>query len=77
MYTDQWNAPLGQDTPRPEPVGGHCFVQFDTYRALLFGGRYESGRKNDTWIFDLEQRVCVTFHNTALIRITYTVKHLS
>ena len=57
LSPDEWSAPLGKDAVRPEPLGGHCFTKFDSHRALLFGGRYESGRKNDTWIFDLEKRV--------------------
>ena len=58
--TDEWSAPLGKDAARPAPLGGHCFTKFDTHRALLFGGRYEGGRVNDTWIFDLEERVCTS-----------------
>jgi hypothetical protein len=56
MEADEWSAPLGKDAARPAPLGGHCFTKFDTHRALLFGGRYEGGRVNDTWIFDLEER---------------------
>ena len=57
VCTDEWTVPLGKDAVRPAPLGGHCFIKFDAHRALLFGGRYESGRQNDTWIFDLEERV--------------------
>lgn len=60
---DEWSAPLDKDAVRPAPLGGHCFTKFDTYRAVVFGGRYEGrGRVNDTWIFDLEQRVYMIWY---------------
>lgn len=61
---DEWSAPLDKDALRPAPLGGQCFTKFDAHRALLFGGRYEGrGRVNDTWIFDLEQRVYLLVHD--------------
>lgn len=42
---------------RPPAVGAHVFAKFDSHRAVLFGGRTRDGRKDDTWIFDLDKRV--------------------
>lgn len=67
ILEDVWTAPLGEEAVRPNPLGGHCFVKFDQRRALLFGGRYEDGRKNDTRIFDLEERVCIHVENSLYI----------
>jgi hypothetical protein len=47
----------GRNTKRPPAVGGHVFTRFDSYRAVLFGGRTVEGRKDDTWIFDLDTKV--------------------
>ena len=58
LSTDEWSAPLATYATRPDPLSCHCFVKFDTSRAILFGGRYKDGARNDTWIFDLEERVC-------------------
>lgn len=42
---------------RPPPLGGHLFTKFDKNRALIFGGRTEGGRRDDTYIFDLDNKV--------------------
>ena len=60
---DEWSTPLGKYAERPEPLSCHCFVKFDARRAMLFGGRCKKGGRNDTWIFDLEERVCNCMHN--------------
>ena len=59
ITTGEWSVPLDVSAVRPDPLSCHCFVKFDAHRAILFGGTYKDGRKNDTWIFDLEERVMI------------------
>lgn len=53
--------PLGEYSERPDPLSCHCFVKFDTYRAILFGGGYKDKKRNEMRIFDLEERVFKLF----------------
>lgn len=60
MPAGKWEAPMsGKNSKRPPAVGGHVFTKFDSIRAVFFGGRTKYGRKDDTWIFDLDKRVCI------------------
>ena len=55
--TDEWIAPLDKDDFRPEILGSHAFSQFDSHRAVLFGGNGSLIYSNNAYIFDLETRV--------------------
>ena len=55
--TGCWEAPLGSDAHRPEPMAGCSFSKVDQHRALLFGGRTCVKRVNEMFLFDLDNRV--------------------
>lgn len=58
VFIGKWDVPMsGKNTKRPPAVGGHVFTKFDSHRAVLFGGRTKDGRKDHTWIFDLDKKV--------------------
>ena len=57
FFIGEWSAPLEQYAERPEPLSCHCFVRFDPFRAVLFGGGYEDGKRNETRVFDLREKV--------------------
>ena len=59
--TDEWIAPLDKDDFRPEILGSHAFSQFDSHRAVLFGGNGSLIYSNNAYIFDLETRVSVWY----------------
>ena len=56
MYVGKWTIPklVGQ---RPPPCGGVTFSMIDPHRALLFGGRQETGRVGSVYIFDFRELV--------------------
>ena len=56
MYVGKWTIPklVGQ---RPPPCGGVTFTMIDPHRALLFGGRQETGRVSSVYIFDFRELV--------------------
>ena len=55
--TGEWSVPLGKFAERPDPLNCHCFVKFDSYRAVLFGGGYKGEKRNETRICNLTERV--------------------
>ena len=58
LYTvDEWEAPLGSEAFRPEPLGSHAFSKFDSHRAVLFGGNNTLVYSNTCYLFDLDTRV--------------------
>jgi hypothetical protein len=57
MNTNEWSVPLGKFAQRPDPLNCHCFVKFDSSRAILFGGGYKEKKRNETRIFNLTERV--------------------
>ena len=61
MFVEKWDAPMSADAQRPPVLGGHVFTKFDACRAVLFGGRTEGKRTDDTWIFDLEAKVSKSY----------------
>ena len=56
FYVGKWTIPhlVGQ---RPPPCGGVTFTMIDPHRALLFGGRQETGRVSSVYIFDFRDLV--------------------
>ena len=54
---DEWEAPLGSEAFRPEPLGSHAFSKFDSHRAVLFGGNNTLVYTNTCYLFDLDTRV--------------------
>jgi hypothetical protein len=62
MNTNEWSVPLGKFAQRPDPLNCHCFVKFDSSRAILFGGGYKEKKRNETRIFNLTEREVVLYH---------------
>ena len=65
LYLESWKCPLQKgDNIRPPPLGGHRIAKFDSYRAVLFGGkkpppepRKDPELSNEVWILDLVNMV--------------------
>ena len=57
LYIGEWSVHLGILAERPNPLSSHCFVRFDSFRAILFGGISKDGQMNETRIFNLRERV--------------------
>ena len=62
---------------RPPPCGGTTFNMIDSHRALLFGGRQETGRVSHIYIFDFETMVSSLIYMGLVLQVGLYFTHVS